>query len=118
MSSPIANSSRSSWKTAGERRHQAVLQHPTYVTNSVGGRTISGYTAYDSDYWVSVTPVPVFVDETNATVQFVIEGVYRTDVLSQDHVVANGQTYKVIEMVNPGEMNRSLQLLCLRAANT
>ena len=110
-----ATSVRPSWKAIGERRHQTTLQRSTTTIDLLGGKAVTTWTSYDTEYWVAETQVPVVLGEEDATVLFVEEGPYRGDVQIQDRILVNGQTLKVIEMVNPGGFNRSLQLHCVRA---
>jgi head-tail adaptor len=106
----------SAWPRTGERRHKATLQRATSTTDSMGGRTQT-WTAYDS-WSVKVTTVPFAVSDSQATSQYLLEGLYRDDVLVGDRVLVKGLKLKVILLDNSELRNKTLVAHCSKWAAT
>lgn len=82
----------------------------------MGGRT-QVWTAYDS-WAVKVTTVPFAVSDTQATSQFLLEGLYRSDLQVGDRVLVRGLKLKVILLDNSELRNRTLVAYCSQWAAT
>jgi len=100
----------SAWPRIGERRHVATLQRATTTTDSMGGRSQT-WAAYDS-WKVKVTTVPFAVSDSQATTQYLLEGLYRNDVEVGDRVLIRGLKLKVILVDNPELKNRTTIATC------
>jgi SPP1 family predicted phage head-tail adaptor len=97
-------------KGAGQLRHRVQLQSATVVTDSQGGRSQTWATY--ATVWGAVDPVPVVVSEEQSVVLFIVSIRYRSDVVKQQRVIAEGMTLKILELVNPEQRNRDLVLHC------
>jgi hypothetical protein len=106
----------SQWPRIGERRHTATLQRATTTTDSSGGRT-QVWVAYDS-WKVKVTTVPFAVSDSQATSQYLLEGIYRSDLEVGDRVLIRGLKLKVILVDNPELRNRTTVAHCSKSTNT
>lgn len=106
----------SAWPRTGERRHKATLQRATTTYDESRGRTQT-WVAYDS-WAVKVTTVPFAVSDSQATSQFLLEGLYRNDLEVGDRVLVRGMKLKVILLDNPELRNRTLVAHCSQWAAT
>jgi hypothetical protein len=102
----------SEWPRTGERRHAATLQRATTTTDSMGGRS-QVWVAYDS-WRVKVTTVPFAVSDSQATSQYLLEGLYRSDIQVGDRVLIRGLKLKVILVDNPELRNRTTIATCAK----
>ena len=107
---PMQGGTRPTYKTIGERTHEAVLQVATEVTDELGGRS-QVWNAYATEF-VAMTPQPIVVSEQEATVLFIVEMPYRSDVALQHRVIVSNKVLKVIAIVDPEMRHRSLQAYC------
>ena len=82
----------------------------------MGGRTQT-WAAYDS-WAVKVTTVPFAVSDSQATSQYLLEGLYRNDIEVGDRVLIRGLKLKVILVDNPELRNKTLVAHCSKWSAT
>lgn len=107
------------WKRAGQRQHRVVLQEGVPVIDALGGRSQT-WPSFAED-WAAIDSLPLVVSETEATILFQVTLKYRADVAekhaagTQLRVVGGGVTLKLLDLINPEQMNVALVLHCARA---
>jgi head-tail adaptor len=103
-------------KGAGQRRQRIALQQGTAVIDALGGRTET-WSTYGHD-WAGMDDLLLKFDDTQASVGFQVTLPYRQDVETkqlagtQQRVVTDDRTLKVLAVINPEHRNRELVLQC------
>ena len=111
--------------TIGQRRERVQIQKATTVTDSMGGRTDNRWREFGT-WWAKVTVVPFVVSDTQATMLYQLEGLFRQDVLDlfnagtglRAAVKKSDLTMKVMAVEVPKLGNRNMVLHCAKETNT
>jgi hypothetical protein len=110
--------------TIGQRRERIEIQRATTVTDAMGGRSDTRFREFGT-WWAKVTVVPFVVSDTQATMVYQLEGLYRRDVvdlfnggLGLRAVVRKlNLTMKVLTIEMPRLANRTMVLHCGKETN-
>jgi len=100
---------------AGQLNRRVRLQQPAGMRDSAG--QASGWTDI-ATIWAAVLPLrgrEYFAAErvdSEITVRIIIR--YRPDVKADWRIMANGQAYHIVEIINPADGREQLQLMCKR----
>lgn len=106
----INANARVSYRSIGDRRKRVTLSSSTVTEDEMGGKSETW-----ADYgkvWGAVNAQPFVLNEQQASVLYIVEIPYRSDVATGHRVTIGALVLKVLAVVNPELMNRALQLHC------
>ena len=99
---------------AGPMRHRVTLQQPVVALDSYG-EPVATWTTVD-EVWAKVAPLAgrefVQVQGTQAEVTTRVVMRYRSDLEPKWRLVYTSHTYDVQAVINVGELNRELEVMC------
>ena len=103
---------------AGSLRHRIIIQSKQKTPDGEGGWT---YTWEDmAEDWANVMPLraeeKLQYQQVNVQASHEITMRYRPDINNELRVVYNGRYFDIVELINVGERNRELKLICVEQA--
>ena len=107
----------------GNYRHQATLQIASPTTDELQGRTEDTWVSFGT-WRCSNKPLPSVKGETDATVSYVLEGLYWQEIWDRFYsgktvrVVIGGMTLKVLAIENVQSLSRALKVHAAKAIAT
>lgn len=104
---------------AGRLRHKGTFQRPVETQNSYGEPEITSWSDVARDVYVDIEPLRgreyFAAKQVNAEIEAKIKMRYRSDVTAKMRFVHNSDEYYIDSVINVGERNRELQLMCTRS---
>lgn len=101
----------------GKMRHRVALQRYTATQNS-HGEEAKTYTALDT-VWASVEPLTgkelLSAQQTESSIDLRVRVRYSSTISTlrpKDRVVFGSRTFEILSVINPGERNAQLELMC------
>lgn len=103
---------------AGQLRHRVNIQRQVETQNAYGEPEVS-WSNVVTDIWASIEPLRgkefFAAKQFNAEIEARIRMRYRSDVTAKMRILHGSNEYYIDSVINVGERDRELQLMCTRS---